>query len=198
MEFVKKSLGAWIRILFVFVIGVLCIVAGAVHNGGGDATVALETMSMISGIILIVVGCLAVILAVMFYAQVKKEFIGLTLPGAIMVALGVSLIIGKYFDVFIGVSVYVIPYCLIAAGIIFFASSIIELFKGIKAKGKVGLAIVLLLVSAGIAAIGFLCVGNNPVISYSNQFIIYGVITVVSALIATCAVAMKKPDVIED
>ena len=91
MQFVKERLGKWITAAIIIVVGILCIVAGAAMGGNDPETAknALDGISITLGVILIVVGALALALGVVVTILAKKGFLVVALPGAIVLALGI-------------------------------------------------------------------------------------------------------------
>ena len=112
MAFVKERLAKWVEGLIILVVGILCIVAGA-KMGGDDwnaAADALNGISLVLGIVLIVVGSLALILFILFAVLAKKSFTLMALPAAFLLAIGISLVVVKYAANLIGIIVAVVPY----------------------------------------------------------------------------------------
>lgn len=201
MDFVKERLATWIYGLIILVIGILCIVAGAKMGGDdlGAAADALDGISIILGIVLIVVGSLSLILSVAFALLAKKGFVLVALPGAVFLALGISLVVAKYAANLIGIILTIIPYLLIVLGAVILAGLVYRLVLAIKAKEKtpaiVGLSVAMAIAIAAIV-LGALCVGNDPVIKAHIQLIVFGIIVALTGVFQITATFVKVPDVV--
>lgn len=193
MKLVRQNLSKWILAAIVLVCGILCIIAGA-NWGKGAAGDAAEAMSMILGITLIIVGSLSVALAVFVTVTEKKGFAVIALAGASVLAVGVSLVVGKYALDLVGLFIYIIPYLLLALGIILVVDSI---FKCAFARKILVSVVVALCVGVVAIVLGALCVGNEPVIGQDVQLIVFGVIVVLTALLQF-AVPFLKPRCCKD
>lgn len=199
MELVKKSIGKWIQAAIIMVVGILCIVAGAAigNQNGSAAQDSLNAISVTLGIVLIVVGALALVIAIVASVLVKKGFAAVALPGGVLVALGISLVAAKYAGSLIGIVITVIPYLLLVIGAILLGDAIYSLVKAVKAKCvKSALAaIIFAMIVASVAiVIGSLCVGDNPVIAQNIQLIVFGIILVVVAILQVVLTLVKLPD----
>ena len=201
MDFVKERLATWIYGLIILVIGILWIVAGAKMGGDdlGAAADALDGISIILGIVLIVVGSLSLILSVAFALLAKKGFVLVALPGAVFLALGISLVVAKYAANLIGIILTIIPYFLIVLGAVILAGLVYRLVLAIKAKEKtpaiVGLSVAMAIAIAAIV-LGALCVGNDPVIKAHIQLIVFGIIVALTGVFQITATFVKVPDVV--
>lgn len=193
MKLVRQNLSKWILAAIVLVCGILCIVAGASINNGGAAGAA-DAISMVLGITLIIVGSLSVALAVFVTVSEKKGFATVALAGAVVLAIGISLVVGKYAFDLIGLFLYIIPYLLLALGIVLVADSV---FKCVFARKFLVSVVVALCVGVVAIVLGALCVGNDPVIKQDVQLIVFGVIVVLTALLQF-AVPFLKPRCCKD
>ena len=201
MKFVTERLGKWIVAAIVLVVGILCIVAGAKLGGqdGKGAADALEGISKVLGIVLIIVGSLAVVLAVVVALLAKKGFAVVALPGDIFLALGISLVVHSYAAELISIIILVIPYLLICIGGVLLIDAIFNLVFAIiakKVKGALPGIIVMIILSAVSIVIGALCVGTNPVIARNVQLIIFGIIVVLFACLLVLLTFIKLPSTI--
>lgn len=201
MQFVRERLGKWITAAIVITVGILCIVAGAAM-GGNDISAAsdsLDAISMVIGIILIIVGSLSVCLAILAGVLAKKSFAAVALPGAFLLAIGISLVVAKYAASLIGLLLLVVPYLLIALGAVVLLDAIVTLVRAIIGKnaGKVIVAfIVAAIIGVGAIVLGALCIGNDPVIKYGVQLIVFGIIVVLEGLFQVLTTFVKLPDTV--
>ena len=201
MKFIADRLGKWILAAIIIVVGILCIVAGA-KMGGNDpkgAVEALEGISKVLGIVLVVVGSLAVVLAVVVVILVKIGFAAVALPGGILLALGISLVVHLYASDLISIVILVVPYLLICIGSILFIDAILTLVFAIKDKKVKGVlsGIVFMLVLAAISiVIGALCVGTDPVIKMNVQLIIFGIIVILFACLIVLLTFVRLPSAV--
>lgn len=201
MQFVRERLGKWITAAIVITVGILCIVAGAAM-GGNDISAAsdsLDAISMVIGIILIIVGSLSVVLAIVAGVLAKRSFAAVALPGAFLLAIGISLVVAKYAASLIGLLLLVVPYLLIALGAVILLDAIVTLVRAIIGKnvGKVIVAfIVAALIAVGAIVLGALCIGKDPVIKYGVQLIVFGVIVVLEGLFQVLTTFVKLPDTV--
>ena len=201
MQFVRERLGKWITAAIVITVGILCIVAGAAM-GGNDISAgsdSLDAISMVIGIILIIVGSLSVVLAIVAGVLAKRSFAAVALPGAFLLAIGISLVVAKYAASLIGLLLLVVPYLLIALGAVILLDAIVTLVRAIIGKnvGKVIVAfIVAALIAVGAIVLGALCIGKDPVIKYGVQLIVFGVIVVLEGLFQVLTTFVKLPDTV--
>lgn len=200
MQFVQERLSKWIQAAIILVVGILCIVAGAsLSSDGGASAEAMDAISMVLGITMIVVGALSLALAIFVAVKIGKGFAAVAAPGAILLAIGVSLVVAKYAMAFINVIIIVVPYLLIALGAIVLAEGVFTLVSAIKAKQvKAALVGVICAFAVAIAAIviGLLCVGNDPVIKYNVQLIVFGIIVALVGLFQFLTTFIKLPDTV--
>ncbi len=201
MQFVKERLGKWITAAIIIVVGILCIVAGAAMGGNDPETAknALDGISITLGVILIVVGALALALGVVVTILAKKGFLVVALPGAIVLALGISLVVAKYGASLISILLTVIPYLLICIGAVIFIDAIINLVQGIIKKEVNAIlvaVIVAIVVSVAAIVLGALCVGSDPVIKWGVQLIVFGIIVCLIGVLEVVLTFVKVPDVV--
>ena len=201
MSFVKERLGKWIEAAIILTVGILCIVAGA-KMGGNDweaAQNALDSISLVLGIILIVVGSLAVVLGVVVALLAKKGFLPVALPGGVLLAFGISLVIGKYAASLIGLFLYVLPFLLICVGAVILGEAIFTLvfaFKDKKVKEALVLVIVFAIVAVTAIVLGALCLGKDPVIKTNVQLIVFGIVLILMACLQVLSTLVKMPTVV--
>ena len=201
MQFVRERLGKWITAAIVITVGILCIVAGAAM-GGNDISAAsdsLDAISMVIGIILIIVGSLSTCLAILAGVLAKKSFAAVALPGAFLLAIGISLVVAKYAASLIGLLLLVVPYLLIALGAVVLLDAIVTLVRAIIGKnaGKVIVAfIVAAVIGVGAIVLGALCIGDDPVIKYGVQLIVFGIVVALVGLFQILATFIKMPDTV--
>ena len=201
MSFVRERLGKWIEAAIILTVGILCIVAGA-KMGGNDweaAKNALDSISMVLGIILIVVGSLSIVLGLLVAILVKKGFLPVALPGGVLLAFGISLVIGKYAASLIQLFLYVLPFLLICVGGVILIEAILTLVFAIKDKNvKAVLVLVIVFAIVAIAAIvlGAVCLGNDPVIKTNVQLIVFGIVLVLMACLQVFSTLVAIPTVV--
>ena len=95
MELIKKNLGTWIKAAVILTIGILFIIMGATKSADA-ASDANTAINVIIGIVLLVVGALALVLAIVAAALAKKGFLAVAVPGALALALGISILVEQY------------------------------------------------------------------------------------------------------
>lgn len=201
MQFVKERLGKWITAAIVLVVGILCIVAGAAM-GGKDweaAQGALDGISLTLGIILIIVGALALVLSIVVAVIARKGFAAVAIPGAVLLAFGISLVVAKYGSTLLFILLTVLPYLLIAIGAVILADAIFNLVMGLVGKNvKAVLVGVIVGMVIGVVAIvlGALCVGENPVIAQNVQLIVFGIVVCLLAVLLVVLTFVKLPDAV--
>lgn len=201
MQFVKERLGRWITAAIILVVGILCIVAGAAL-GNSDISGAQDSLNAISltlGIILIVVGSLSLCLAILVAVIAKKGFAAVAIPGAVLLAFGISLVVLKYAYTFIDLLLKVVPYLLIVVGAVVLADAIFNLIRGILTKNVKGVlvgVIIEVIVAAAAIVLGALCIGSEPVIKYGTQLIVFGIIVCLFAVVQILLTFVKLPDAV--
>lgn len=201
MNFVKERLGKWIEAAIILVVGILCIVAGAKWNGSDPegAQTAFNAISTVLGVVLIVVGALAIALGVVVAFLVKKGFLPVALPGGILLAFGISLLVEPYAGDFITLFLFILPFLLICVGAIFLVEAIFNLVFGItgkKVKQALPLVIVFFVVAVVAIVVGALCIGKDPVIKTNIQLIIFGIVCILIACLQVLSTFIKVPTVV--
>lgn len=204
MTFIAERLGKWIQAAIILVVGILCIVAGA-KLGSNDinaiinAQDTLDAISMTLGIVMIVVGSLSLCMAIFAFVVVKKGFAQVALPGAILLAIGISMVVLLYAYTFIDLLLKVVPYLLLAIGGVILLDAIFNLVKAILAKkvkeALVGI-IVAIIVAAGAIVLGALCIGSDPVIKYGVQLIVFGIVVALTGALEFLLTFVKVPDTV--
>lgn len=204
MTFIAERLGKWIQAAIILVVGILCIVAGA-KLGSNDinaiinAQDTLDAISMTLGIVMIVVGSLSLCMAIFAFVVVKKGFAQVALPGAILLAIGISMVVLLYAYTFIDLLLKVVPYLLLAIGGVILLDAIFNLAKAILAKkvkeALVGI-IVAIIVAAGAIVLGALCIGSDPVIKYGVQLIVFGIVVALTGALEFLLTFVKVPDTV--
>ena len=201
MKNLTKSIPAIISSLIVLVIGILCIVVGASGNRVSDG--AYEGISLTIGITLLIISSLVLILALVASIMSKGEtsFRTPAIGVSIVLALGIFFVANqKTAGGLIGLFLDFIPFVLVVVGSIIIADAILVLiFGALKKNIKVAAvgAIVTILVGAIAVLLGALMIGNDPVISKDAQWIFFGILLVVYALLFCAAtlivlIASKK------
>jgi len=204
MQFVKERLGSWIQAAIILVVGILCIVAGAFLSGStieilSSANDTLDAISLVLGIVMIVVGSLSLILACVTALLAKKGFAAVAIPGAAVLAIGISLVVAKYAATLIGLLLIVIPYLMICIGAVVLIDAIFNLVMALKAKAVAKALpgfVVGLIVAAAAIVLGALCVGDDPVIKFNVQLIVFGIVVCLAAVFQFLTTLVKLPDVI--
>lgn len=204
MLFVKERLSKWIQAAIILVVGILCIIAGAKLGSNSLEAIAsvkdvLDGISMTLGILMIVVGSLSLIMALYIALNAGKGFAAVAAPGAILLAIGISLVVVKYAYTFIDLMLVVTPYLLIAMGGVVLLEAIFILVNALKAKqgGTALLGFVFALaIAAGAIVLGALCVGENPVIQYGAQLVVFGVVVTLVGALQFLATFIKLPDTV--
>ena len=200
MQFVKERLGKWITAAIVLVVGILCIVAGAAMHGqdGEAAANALKAISLVLGIVLIIVGALTLVMSIVVAVLAKKGFAAVAIPGAVLVAFGISLVAQPYAAELIALFLLILPYLLLCVGAVILGDAIFNLVMGIKAKNVNGVlvGVIVEFVVAAAIIIGALCVGADSVIPGATQLIIFGIIVCLAAVLLVVLTFVKMPDVV--
>lgn len=192
MDLVKRSLSKWINAAIILTVGILVIVMGALvgKEGGDDAA---QAISVVLGIVLIVVGALALALAIVGGILTKLGFAAAGIPAGLVLALGISLVAGKFAAALIVLFLYIIPFLLIVVGAIIIADAVFTMVLAIKAKGKFIAQIVAIVIGVVALVLGALCVGNDPVIPQNAQLIVFGIILCIYAAIMVLGTFFKLP-----
>lgn len=190
MDLVKRSIGKWINAAIVLTLGILVIVMGAAKDGSPEAA---EGISLVLGIVLIIVGALALVLAIVGGILSKLGFASTGVAAGLTLALGISLVVGKYAAALIVLFLYIIPFILIVVGAVILADAIFQLVLAIKLKGSVITPIIAIVIGAAAIVLGCLCVGNDPVIPQNVQLIVFGIVLCVYAVIMVLGTFFKLP-----
>ena len=201
MNFVRERLGKWIEAAIILVVGILCIVAGAAmgNNDPEAASNALKGISTTLGIVLVVVGSLSIALAIVVVCLAKKGFLPVALPGGILLAFGISLLVTPYAADFIFLFLYVLPFLLICVGGVILCEAIFDLVFGIigkKVKQVLVLVIVLAIVATVAIVLGALCIGKDPVIKTNVQLIVFGIVCILMACLQVLSTFIKVPTLV--
>ena len=195
MDLVKKSLSKWIQAAIILTVGILCIIAGANTDTSAKAA---DTISIVIGIVLVIIGALSVILTVLIGILAKKSFAGNAIAGGFALAIGISLLCNHYAMGLIGLLIYVIPFILIVLGSIILADGVYLLVRGILAK-KVGeilvASIVIMIIGLTALVLGILCVNGN-VISGNIQCVVFGIVVSFIALMMVLLTFVRLPDAV--
>ena len=201
MNFVRERLGKWIEAAIILTVGILCIIGGA-KMGGNDlegAKDALNGISVVLGVLLVIVGSLSVALGIVVACLAKKGFLPVALPGGVLLAFGISLLAKHYAADLIGLFLYVLPFLLICIGVVILGEAIFTLVFAIKDK-KVRAVLALVIIFAIVAIIsivlGALCIGDDPIIKKNIQLIIFGIVLVLMACLQVLSTLIKAPTLV--
>lgn len=196
MELIKKNLGAWIKAALILTIGILFIVMGAAKpESSADANNAIN---VIIGIVLLAVGVLSLVLAIIAACIAKKGFLAVAVPGAIAIALGISILVAKYATTLILLVLYIAPYILIAIGALILADAIFRLVLSAKAKtikDTLFAIVIAMIIGLVILTVGVLCI-NGWVIPADVQVVIFGIVLVVVACLQVLFTFVKGPEAV--
>ena len=197
MDLIKRSLSKWIQAAIILTIGILCIVIGA-SNDMNTIQSASDSISIIVGIVLVIVGSLSIILAVMLGILAKKGFLANSLIGGFALAIGISLLCNHYAAGLLGLLIYIVPFILLVIGSIILAEGIYLLVRGTMAKKTNSVlvpAIVTMTIGIVAVVLGALCVNGN-VISGSIQFVVFGIVLCAIAAFMVLLTFVRLPDAI--
>lgn len=203
MDYVSERLGKWISSAIVIVIGILCIVAGAKFGSGSFDPSAVDTVKAISltlGITMIVVGSLSLCLSLIVMLVTKgRGFVTVAIPGAFLLAVGISLVVHKYAFDLIMIIIRIVPFLLLTLGAVVLLDACFTLVRAIKEK-KVKAALFAIifafLLAVGSIVLGALCVGDNPVIKENVQLIVFVIIVTLSGLLSLLSTFVKVNKVV--
>ena len=121
------------------------------------------------------------------------------MPGALVLALGISLVVAKYAGTLIWLLLTVVPYLMIAFGAVILVDAILNLVKAVKAnKVKaclLGLVVAFVIAIASIV-LGALCIGEDPVIANGTQLIVFGIIVCLIGGLKILTTFVKLPDTV--
>lgn len=201
MLFVKERLAKWINAAIIIVVGILCIVAGAALGSNDPSTAAdsLNAISITLGVVLIVVGSLSLVLAIVAGILAKKSFATIAMPGAFVLAIGISLVVIKYAASLITLLIAVVPYLLIAGGAVILADTIYMIVRAALAKQVKAVlisAIFCIIVAVAAIVLGCLCIGNDPVIKSNVQLIVFGIIVCLVGVLELLLTFIKLPSAV--
>ncbi|MBQ9899897.1 MAG: hypothetical protein IJM36_02080 [Acholeplasmatales bacterium] len=197
MEFVKKNISKWVSALVLLIVGILCIVAGAVK--GEDKLKAYEGISITIGVALLIVASLVVILALVaaIISKGDKSFGAIAAIATITLAAGIFFIAEKYLGAeLISILLGFVPYVLIVAGSILAVDGILTIVFGIikkEVKAAVIAGVVSIVIGAVAIILGALMLGNDPVISMDARFVIFGILLIIFAVFAALATFVTFP-----
>ena len=205
MQFVKERLGKWITAAIILVVGILCIVAGAqlgqtdpkLAATNDDVRATLEAISLVLGISFIVVGSLSLVMAIVVAVIAKKGFALVAIPGAAVLAIGISLVVVKYADYLIILLLTIIPYLLVCIGAVIFADAVFNLVMAIinkNVKNALVGVIVGMVVGAVAIVLGSLCLAGT--ITLGAQLIVFGIIVCLFAVLQIVLTFVKVPDAV--
>lgn len=197
MELVKKNISKWATSLVLFVVGILCIVAGAVK--GEDKGKAYEGISITIGVALLIVAALVVILALVaaIISKGDKSFGAMAAIAIVTLAAGIFFIANKGLGAeLIAILLAFVPYVLIVAGAIFAIDGILTIVFGIikkNVKPAVIAGIITIVIGAVAIILGALMLGDNAPINMDVRFIIFGILLIVFAVFAVVATFINIP-----
>lgn len=200
MEFVKKNISKWVSAVVLLVVGILCIVAGAVK--GEDKLKAYEGISITIGVALLVVAALVIILALVaaIISKGDKSFGAIAAIATITLAAGIFFVAEKYLGAeLISILLGFVPYVLVVAGSIIAVDGILTIVFGIikkNVKSAVISGIVSIVIGAVAIILGALMLGNDPVISMDARFVIFGIILIVFAIFSALATFITMPTIV--
>lgn len=197
MELIKKNLGTWIKAAVILTIGILFIIMGAT-NDIGTASNADTAINVIIGIVLLIVGALALVLAIVAAALAKKGFLAVAVPGALALALGISILVEKYASGLAVLVLVIVPYLLIAIGALILADAIFRLVLSAKAKtvkDTLFAIIIAMVIGVAILVAGILSV-RAIVIPFNAQLIIFGIVIAIVALLQVLFTFVKGPEAV--
>ena len=197
MELVKKSISRWITAAIILVVGILCIVAGAVK--GEDKLKAYEGISITIGVALLIVAALVIILALVaaIMSKGEKSFIAIASIATITLAAGIFFVAEKYLGAeLISLLLSFVPYVLIAAGSIIAVDGILTIVFGIinkNVKAAVITGVIEIVIAVVAIILGCLMLGNDPVISMDARFVIFGIVLILFAVLVALSTLIEMP-----
>lgn len=195
MDLVKRSLSKWIEAAILLVIGICCIVFGAAKDWRAQSNAA-DTISITIGVVFVIIGAIAVALAILVGVLAKRGFAGIAIPGGILLAVGISALANHYIVDLIGLFLYIVPFILIVVGSIVLLDGVFILVRGIQVKKANSVllpAIITMVLGIATLVLGALCV-NGCVISGDVQFIVFGIIVCLIACVMVLLTFVKLPD----
>lgn len=184
MTFLKKNFNNLIYAIVLLVIGILCIIADASNDLSTSAD-AFRGISLTVGIVLIAVSALALILCVVASVLAKRSVLLGGLASAALLGLGIYFIVndtiaGDLILAFIAL----VPYLLLCIGALIVLHGLFDIVFGIVGKNVKGVllpSIIAILIGAVTMTLGFLTIGNDPVIQ--KQLMIFGIIVILMAIL---------------
>ena len=187
MELLKKSLGRWLVNILTFIVGILLIVAGAKYS---SATGAMDAISMLLGITLIIISSISLILSFLLMVVVRKGFAASGILSGLLLSLGIWFVSYKTASSLILPTISLLPIVLIVLGVIFLIDSIDEFcfhFRFREMEFDTAHAITLTCISLASIILGILCVvkregGLDTLIPTNVQLILFGIVMMVEAL----------------
>ncbi len=195
MDLTKKPLSKWLKDVITLVVGILLIIAGATGKGGYT-----DAISQVIGITLIVLGSICVLFALFVGCKLRSGFILLGTPGTIMLLLGISLLVKLWAGAVIKNILIIIPYLVIAVGIIFLVDALMSTIFTCKNDKKAFLYMLPeYIIGAAALVIGILCLvekDGSPIIHTNVQLIVLGVIVCLYAVYDFLLTVVKLPKAI--
>lgn len=200
---IRKSLPKWIEAAIILVVAILLIIAGAEYNKGSGG--AVDAISTVIGIVMLVSGSLSLIVGLVAAKKIGKNVGVLVTPGALLLAIGSAMVIQQFAGTLIAIIIILIPYILIALGAVVLFDATFNCVKAMKkGAGKTALITIPGMIY-GIASIvlGILAIvvpsnkpGAEPIIPYSAQIIILGILLVLVAIVVFILSFIKLPKAI--
>lgn len=195
ISLVKRSLSKWIAAAMILVVGIVCIVAGATNSGE-----SFNTISLVLGIILTVVGGVGVLMSIVASIVLRKAVLGIALGSGLVLAFGIFILVNQSIaGAIITYIMLFIPYILIVLGAIMVLNTVFTIVYAVKDKVvKSAISPILIggLVGVSALVLGSLGVGNNPVIPHSAQLIIFGILIILVAILIALTTFVKMPSVV--
>ena len=198
MNFVKNNIAKWASALVLLIVGILCIIVGAATDEAKNN--AFEGISITIGVALLIVAGLVLVLALIATIASKGEAKFL-IPA---IAVSATLALGLFFvtnntlgGTLISIFLSFVPYVLIVVGSVIVVDAILTIVFAIIKKNNVKNIVIAAAMTIALAAVsiilGALMIGNDPVIKKDVQFIIFGIILVLFALLGALATFVNLP-----
>ena len=192
MDLTKKPLSKWLKDIITLVVGILLIIAGATGEHGYT-----DAISQVIGITLIVLGSICVLFALFVGCKLRSGFALLGAPGTIMLLLGISLVMKLWASAVIKNLLTIIPFLVIAIGVIFLVDALmLTIFAGKKEKKSFVYMLPEYIFSIAALVIGILCLveKDGSAIIHSNvQLIVLGIIVCLYAVYDFLLTVVKLP-----
>lgn len=196
MDLVKKSLSKWITSILVLVIGILCIVAGAnFSSSASGADSALDAISMVLGITLIVIASLSLAVSIVLLFVTKKSLISSSIVAGLLLSVGIWFVVYKSAWGLISLTLSWVPLVLIVLGAILAADCVfnfVSIFKNKEYKAIVTTTLITIVAVAAIV-IGALCM--NGTITSGAQLIILGIFMILEAVLEFISTFLSVPKI---